>query len=107
MLFTVRPQSARDTYYVFSPKTPAGLAGQLTRCCLCCLKMELPQIPSGDIDFDEPRRKLGEGSFGVVYCGEWQGSTVAVKVSAGPTCACARLHTDACMCTGPIYRPSA
>ena len=42
----------------------------------------LPQIAAGAIRFDDPRRRLGEGAFGVVYRsaeGGWQGVTVAVK----------------------------
>mmetsp|Transcript_15663 Transcript_15663/g.31629 ORF Transcript_15663/g.31629 Transcript_15663/m.31629 type:complete len:335 (+) Transcript_15663:190-1194(+) len=76
-LITVRPQ-LRPAYYIFAP-----LHSVLPRCCICLFERELPEIQPADIRFDFPRKRLGEGSFGIVYRSAvdgWRGATVAVKV---------------------------
>ena len=79
-LITMRPPFGhhRPAYYLFAPSQSF-----LPRCCLCFFDRELPEIQPSDIAFDYPRKRLGEGSFGIVYRSAvdgWRGATVAIKV---------------------------
>ena len=106
---TVNPSQLPSAAVRVAQQVGPGLRGEV-RSSVERLRREeqvmvgVTNVKPGDIKFDTPKKKLGEGAFGEVYRsaeGGWQGSTVAVKElkanGAMPQAALTSLRQEAAM----------